>query len=130
MALRTLVGSSLVIGLIATTSASQPLQVCKNRTGTHDGYFYTFWKTGGEACLTLGRGGRHTVNYRLQSRENLVVGKGWRVGSVSHVVSYRALRFDAGTNSYLTLYGWSNDPLTEYYAIDSWGSSFKPSRAV
>ena len=108
------------------TPASGPQPVCSNRTGTHDGYFYTFWKDGGEACMTLGARGRYAIDYDLSGRKNLVVGKGWRTGSETRTVGYRADRFDAGANSYLTLYGWSVDPLIEYYVVDSWGANFKP----
>jgi endo-1,4-beta-xylanase len=110
----------------ATTAANAPLQICANRTGTHAGMFFTFWKDGGDACMTLGEGGGYATRYNLSGRKNLVVGKGWKPGSAARTVRYRANRFDAGANSYLTLYGWSVDPLIEYYVVDSWGTAFKP----
>lgn len=101
-------------------------EVCHNQTGVHNGYFFTFWKDGGEACMRLGTAGQYSTRYDLAGRRNLVAGKGWRTGSPSRRIGYRAERFDAGSNSYLTLYGWSVDPLIEYYVVDSWGTSFKP----
>jgi endo-1,4-beta-xylanase len=117
--------AALTVGC-ATTAGDPPQQVCSNRTGIQDGFFYTFWKDGGEACMTLGKRGHYAIDYDLSGRKNLVAGKGWRTGSETRTVGYRADRFDAGSNSYLTLYGWSVDPLIEYYVVDSWGTSFKP----
>lgn len=116
-----------LLSACATTPAvDPPQQVCANRTGVHNGFFYTFWKDGGDACMTLGERGRYGIRYDLSGRRNLVVGKGWKPGSANRTVMYRADRFDAGSNSYLTLYGWSVDPLIEYYVVDGWGTAFKP----
>jgi endo-1,4-beta-xylanase len=117
--------AALTLGC-ATTGSEPPQEVCSNRTGGHDGFFFTFWKDGGEACMTLDGRGRYGTHYDLSGRKNLVAGKGWRTGSATRRVGYRAARFDAGSNSYLTLYGWSVDPLIEYYVVDNWGASFKP----
>jgi len=113
----------LILGASASASAKP---VCDNRTGSQGGFFYTVWKSGGDACITLGRRGRYTSRYQLRAGENLVAGKGWRLGSTARTIGYRALRFDAGTNGYLALYGWSTDPLIEYYVVDNWGSAFTP----
>lgn len=118
------------LGGVVLTSATLPSQeavrICENQTGTHEGFFFTFWKDGGEACMILGAGGHYSTRYALDGRKNLVVGKGWEIGSPSRKISYRAQSFEAGSNSYLTLYGWSVDPLVEYYVVESWGTSFKP----
>jgi endo-1,4-beta-xylanase len=114
----------------AQSTAAQPAaatdSVCDNRTGEHDGFFFTFWKSSGEACLTFTAPGGYATRYRLNRHENLVAGLGWRVGTLDRRLTYRADRFEAGTSSYLTLYGWSTDPLIEYYVVDSWGSDFTP----
>jgi endo-1,4-beta-xylanase len=125
--LRLLACSFAASVLASAASAAPPAQrVCSNLTGTHGGFFFTFWKDGGEACMTLGPKGRYGTRYDLAGRKNLVAGKGWRTGSPSRKIGYRAARFDAGANSYLTLYGWSVDPLIEYYVVESWGAGFKP----
>jgi len=101
-------------------------RICNNSTGMQGGFFYTFWKSGGDACMVLGRGGRYASRYRLAADENLVVGKGWRTGTRDRRVGYRASAFEAGRNSYLALYGWSIDPLVEYYVVENWGDAFTP----
>lgn len=118
--------AALLLAAPLLLAADAGEQVCGNRTGQHGGLFFTCWKDGGDACLTLGGGGQYATRYRLGARQNMVTGVGWRAGSPTRTVTYRATRFDAGTNSYLTLYGWSTDPLVEYYVVDSWGTAFRP----
>jgi endo-1,4-beta-xylanase len=92
----------------------------------HEGYFYTSWRDSGEACMTLGAAGNYAVTWALGGRGNLVVGTGWRAGSSNRTIGYRAAAFEPGSNGYLTLYGWSIDPLIEYYVVDGWGADFTP----
>lgn len=119
--------AALVLAAFVLTGSgsANELEVCANRTGTHDGFYFTFWKDGGDACMKLGADGSYTIDYRL-GRSNLVAGTGWNPGSTRRKVGYNAATFEAGTNSYLTLYGWTTDPLIEYYVVDSWGSNFTP----
>lgn len=100
--------------------------ICRNATGMHGGFYHSLWKDAGDACMKLGHKGRYSVRYTLGRNNNLVVGRGWRVGSPIRTIDYRAMRFDPGTNSYLGLYGWSVDPLVEYYVIENWGTDFTP----
>ena len=109
---------------LARVGASQP--ACVSGTGIHDGYFYTSWRDSESACMTLGEGGNYRVTWDLGARGNLVVGKGWPAGSAARKVGYRASAFDPGSNGYLALYGWTTDPLVEYYVVDSSGSGFTP----
>jgi len=107
-------------------SSERDQAACVRGTGAHDGYFYTSWRDSGSACMTLGERGSYAVTWDLRPRGNLVVGKGWRTGSADRNVGYRAAAFDPGSNGYLTLYGWTTDPLIEYYVVDNWGSGFTP----
>ena len=125
--LRALVYAAILAPLSAATNPRAAFQQgCNNRTGRHSGYFYTFWKSDGDACMPLEAKGSYTSQYRLAARENLVLGKGWRTGSLKRKIGYRAASFEPGSNSYLTLYGWSTNPLIEYYVVESWGSDFTP----
>ena len=107
--------------LFSVTQRSNAQTVCNNQTGTHNGYFYSFWKDTGSACITLGSGGNYDVTWNLGSG-NMVTGKGWSTGSSSRIVNYNAGIWSPSGNAYLTLYGWTRSPLIEYYVVDSWGS--------
>lgn len=108
------------------TAAGDDATMCRNATGDRNGMFYTFWRDGGAGCLTLTSGGGYEVRWTLGPQSNLVAGRGWRRGSADRIVGYRVRRFDPGSNGYLALYGWSKDPLVEYYVVDGWGEFTPP----
>src|SRR5690606_27589035 len=106
-------------GLIAAATHAQTLE--SNATGIHDGYYYTFWKDSGPASMTLHPGGRYGSQW-TSGTNNWVGGKGWNPGG-PRVVNYSGhYGVDSSQNSYLALYGWTRDPLIEYYVIESYGS--------
>jgi endo-1,4-beta-xylanase len=51
---------------------------------------------------------------------NYLARKGVRPGSTSPIVTYR-VDYQPKGNSYLAIYGWTQNPLIEYYIVDSWG---------
>jgi len=110
---------------LGPAASAETQEICHNRTGTHEGFFFTFWKDAGTACMTLGSAGEYGLEYDLDPG-NLVAGTGWRTGSATRRIHYRAASFEPGANSYLALYGWSTEPLVEYYVVDNWGSQFTP----
>ena len=107
--------------LFGAAQQSSAQTITSNQTGTHNGYFYSYWKDTGSASMTLGSGGNYSVNWNLGSG-NFVGGKGWSTGSSSRRVGYNAGVWSPNGNAYLTLYGWTRNPLIEYYVVDSWGS--------
>ncbi len=115
-----------VSATLMLSASAQAQQVCNNGTGTNNGFYYSFWKDGGSACMTLGSGGNYSTTYNLSGGKNMVAGKGWQTGATNRKVGYNAGVWNAGTNSYLALYGWTTNPLVEYYVVDSWGSQFTP----
>ncbi len=122
--MKTNINPNLMTCLIAfalTLSSGYTQTHCSNRTGTDDGYYFTHWSDGGgSACMTLGSGGNYS--YSWSNTGNFVGGKGWRTGSSSRVIGYNAGIYSPSGNSYLCLYGWTTNPLIEYYVVDSWGS--------
>src|SRR5512143_957098 len=122
-----LLGVLSTVLLMSTTQLSAQT-ICNNQTGTNNGFFYSFWKSSGTACMTLTGnygGGNYSTTWSLGSNGNFVAGKGWNPGSTTRVVGYNAGTFAPNGNGYLSLYGWSTNPLVEYYVVDNWGN-FQP----
>jgi endo-1,4-beta-xylanase len=110
------------VTLAGTAQAEADRTVTSNTTGTHNGYFFSYWKDSGNVTMTLGAGGQYGVQY--SGINNTVVGKGWKPGS-SHTVNYSGTWSTSG-NGYLALYGWTTNPLIEYYVVENYGS-YNPS---
>lgn len=101
-------------------------QITSNETGTHDGYDYEFWKdSGGSGSMTLKSGG--TFSCEWSNVNNILFRKGRKfdetkthqqLGNIS--VDYGVSYYPSG-NSYLCVYGWTTNPLVEYYIVESWG---------
>ncbi|KZS88237.1 putative endo-1,4-beta-xylanase B precursor [Sistotremastrum niveocremeum HHB9708] len=89
-------------------------------TGTNGGYYYSFWTDGtGDVTYTNGAGGQYSVTWS-GNQGNFVAGKGWNPGS-AQAISFTANYAPVG-NSYLSVYGWTTNPLVEYYITESFGT--------
>lgn len=114
------IGTLLCAAAFSVTSLSAQT-LSSNATGTHNGFFYSFWKDSGDATFGLHAGGRYTSQWN-SSTNNWVGGKGWNPGGPKVVNYSGTYNVDNSQNSYLALYGWTRSPLIEYYVIESYGS--------
>ncbi len=100
--------------------------ITSNATGNIDGYDYELWKDNGTTSMTLNGGGAFSCQWSNINNALFRTGKKYnetqthqQLGNIS--INY-ACNYQPNGNSYLSVYGWTVDPLVEYYIVESWGS--------
>lgn len=124
--LKVFVALLLCLAMLPVGSAMAATTLYNNATGTEDGYNYALWKDYGTTSMTLTGGG--TFSCTWSSIGNALFRKGInfdctktysQIGNIS--IDY-GCTYNPSGNSYLCVYGWSRNPLVEYYIVDSWGT--------
>lgn len=117
----------LCIQLITPFEVVKAAQVLyDNATGNQDGYDYELWKDYGTTSMTLNGGGAFSCSWN--NIGNALFRKGIKFDSTKSYEQVGNISIDYGCdyrpsgNSYLCVYGWSKNPLVEYYIVESWGS--------
>ena len=118
--------------LSITSSYAQSFCIEKNSdqiTGEQDGFRYELWNQNsqGKACMTLGSGALFSgewngiLNYLArrglsydETQTHSEIGKFFS----TYDCDYRPTT-ESG-NSYLSIYGWTVDPLIEFYIVEDW----------
>jgi endo-1,4-beta-xylanase len=93
------------------------------QSGTHDGYYWSLWTDdrGGWVDYQNGSGGNYSVSWDYDG--NFTCGKGWSSGSTNRVVGYNIGAHTHNSGGVFGYYGWSRNPLMEYYVNERWGRS-------
>lgn len=119
--IRLFLGACAAVLAAATAMVAAPgiahAAVCSNQTGTTNGYYYQMWSNGqGSACITVGSGGnQYSTNW--SGIGDFVGGVGWQPGS-NQTISFSGSMGASGGTALASLYGWSTNPLVEYYVIE------------
>ncbi len=97
-------------------------------TGSDGGYFWTYWKSDGatgtiKAAMDGGKGFSIGVTNFCGGT---VIGKGWQTGSSSRVVTITNKVWSNSYGGAFGLYGWTKNPLVEYYVIEHEGAKENP----
>ncbi|KAF3058503.1 Endo-1,4-beta-xylanase A [Daldinia childiae] len=85
------------------------------------GYFWSSWSEGGGTFrCNNGGGSAYSVTWQSSGGSSgFVCGKGWSPGG-NRAVTYSGTYEPKGP-SYLAVYGWTRNPLIEYYIMDAHG---------
>jgi len=122
-----LTSCALLLLALPALTAQAALTLTSNATGTYDGWDYEFWKdSGGSGTMTLNGGG--TFSAQWSGINNILFRMGKKFDStkthqqIGTIVDTYSASYSPNGNSYLAIYGWTVDPLVEYYIVDSWGN--------
>jgi endo-1,4-beta-xylanase len=124
-----ILGVVLCFASLVTATAQT---ICSNETGTHEGLVYELWfeANGGRACMTLHPGSAFSCEWT--DVDNVVSRLGKRFDRTQTHQEIGTITVDYGcTNQpegdvYMGAYGWTTDPLIEYYIVESWGNTRPP----
>lgn len=112
--------------LMPTITVKAATTIYNNQTGSQDGYDYALWKDYGTTSMTLNGGGTFSCQWSNIGNALFRKGKTFdctktysQIGNIS--IDY-GCNYQPSGNSYLCVYGWSRNPLVEYYIVDSWGT--------
>lgn len=122
---------ALTFALIALVScgdvAGQEIKtITECEIGEIDGYGYELWKDNGTTSMTLMENGNFScewsdINNALFRRGmKFDCTKTWQ--EIGNITLEYDVDYQPDGNSYLALYGWTRQPLIEYYIVESWGN--------
>lgn len=127
----------LMLGAQSVYSQEKCIQAgADQQTGTQSGYYWELWNQNskGTACMTLGSGGSFSGHW--SGIENYLARRGLKynetqthqqIGTINVKYNCDYKPSSSGGNSYLAIYGWTVDPMVEYYIIEDW-RNWNPSK--
>jgi len=108
--------------LAAPTDVTKRQTITTSQTGTNGGYYYSFWTEGtGTVDYTNGADGEYSVTWT--NAGDFTAGQGWSTGAARDITYSATVSLGTG---YLSVYGWTTDPLVEYYIVEDW-AGYNPS---
>ncbi|RSL43341.1 hypothetical protein CEP54_015133, partial [Fusarium duplospermum] len=106
---------SAPVGVLKSTRAATP-----SSTATQEKSYHYWWTDSGrDVNFTSFDGGSYSIEWSKGA--NFIGGKGWNPGGRKKV-KYSGT-YSPNGNSYLALYGWTTNPLVEYYVVESFGNN-------
>lgn len=101
--------------------ASAATTICSNQSATTGGSYYQMWSAGtGSACMTMNSATSYSTTW--SGIGDFVAGVGWNPGS-NRTVNFTSSLNATGGTSLVSLYGWSTNPLVEYYVMENYKGS-------
>jgi hypothetical protein len=119
---------SFIFALICIFAESVNTQtvLTSNKIGNIDGLSYELWKDRGDTYMTLLGGGKFSCSWSNINNALFRIGKKWDCTKtwqqLPKIKVLYEVEYKPNGNSYLCVYGWTRDPLIEYYIVNSWGT--------
>ena len=105
----------------------------ENREGRDGEYTYSLWKDYGDTSMTVKGDGKFECSWKdignALFREGIKFDCTKKYQQIGDITVEYGVDYHPDGNSYMCVYGWTRDPLVEYYIVDSWGS-WRPPGAV
>lgn len=121
-----LLAAAVCLAFTPLPTASAATVITENKTGTEDGYAYELWKDNGNTSMTLTGGG--TFSCEWSNINNCLFRKGKKYDctqtydQLGNITIEYGVDYQPNGNSYMCVYGWTRNPLVEYYIVETWGS--------
>jgi len=120
-----LIGSACALALatlamVLPGTARAATTICSNETGTNGGMYYQMYVSTGSACITLNSSNSYSTTW--SGIGDFVAGVGWNPGN-STTKSFTSSLSASGGTALISLYGWSTNPLVEYYVEENYNGS-------
>ncbi len=121
-----LLAAAVCLTFTPLPTASAATVITENKTGTEDGYAYELWKDNGNTSMTLTGGG--TFSCEWSNINNCLFRKGKKYDctqtyeELGNITIEYGVDYQPNGNSYMCVYGWTRNPLVEYYIVETWGS--------
>lgn len=96
--------------------------------GTKDGYDYELWNQWGQGSVNMTVGNDGAFSCSWDGIENCLFRTGKKLERTKNYSDYNGIYIDYDVeyepkgNSYMCVYGWTEDPTVEYYIVEAWGS--------
>ena len=110
-----------------TTTKGVTQTFTENITGSLDGYDYELWKDNGDTTFNVEPGGGN-FSCEWSNINNALFRRGQKFDCTQTYDELGNISIDYGVdyqpdgNSYMCVYGWTREPLVEYYIVESWGT--------
>jgi len=104
--------------------------ITSNKIGTFEDFDFEFWSELGDGVTEMQLTGPGTFWCHWADARNILFRTGKKLGSVMSQEEYGEITIDykashyiqSGSVSYLTAYGWTQNPLMEWYIVEQHGS--------
>jgi endo-1,4-beta-xylanase len=105
--------------LAVTQQSNAATTVYNNGSGTYAGRLWKFWQTSSDNGYLIVWTNGYQMHY--SNANDVTGGVGWSTGA-ERTISFNGLNISGGGHVLQSFYGWTKNPLVEYYIVENYGS--------